>query len=220
MTILTDYVKASTGLSESTIIAVHNSTVAFISNSLRNGEFAKVEQLGIFKNIDKPERDGRNPRTGQPTTFKASRRVKLVFGKNFVASIQSGFVGQIPEEQSGEEDDDFSSLDLATIPEMPSELATELMPQSPYFIQLPESITSVSETSVSVSEDSVLLSKPTETIVQTRPMWKIQTPDGSFIEVLTDDLKSWGVKELTPVYSLSTGWKLASQIPELAGLIN
>jgi len=213
MTILTDYVQTATGLSESTITAVHRSTIAFISNSLRNGEFAKVEQLGIFKNIDKPERNGRNPRTGQPATFKASRRVKLVFGKNFVASIQSGFVGQISEEKADEKDSDSSSLDLTTIPEMPSDLTAEFMPQSPYFMQLPESVTTV-------SEDPALLPESTETIVQTQPMWKIQTPDGSFIEVLTSDLKSWGVKELTPVYSLSTGWKLASQVPELAGLID
>ncbi|MCC3459794.1 MAG: HU family DNA-binding protein [Oscillatoriales cyanobacterium] len=88
MTPLTDYVKNSTGFGESTIAAVMSSAISFITTSLRSGEEVKIENLGIFKITDKPERQGRNPRTGEPTTFKASRKPKLSFSKNFVGSIQ------------------------------------------------------------------------------------------------------------------------------------
>lgn len=88
MTTLIDYVKASTGFTESTIAAVMNSAVAFLSTSLRNGEEAKLEGLGTFKATDRPERPGRNPKTGESITIKASRKAKLTFAKGFLASIQ------------------------------------------------------------------------------------------------------------------------------------
>jgi nucleoid DNA-binding protein len=88
MTTLTDYVKNSTGFGESTIAAVLDSAIAFVSTSLRNGESVKMEDLGIFKITDRPERPGRNPRTGEEVTFKASRKPKLSFSKSFVGSIQ------------------------------------------------------------------------------------------------------------------------------------
>ncbi|MEG3840484.1 HU family DNA-binding protein [Microcoleus sp. herbarium14] len=88
MTTLTDYVKASTGFAESTIAAVMNSATAFFSTSLRNGEEVKLEGLGTFKVTDKPERPGRNPRTGETITIKPSRKPKLTFSKSFLTSIQ------------------------------------------------------------------------------------------------------------------------------------
>ncbi len=88
MTTLTDYVKASTGFTESTIAAVMNSATTFLSTNLRNGEEAKLEGLGTFKVTDKPERPGRNPRTGETITLKASRKTKLTFAKSFLTSIQ------------------------------------------------------------------------------------------------------------------------------------
>jgi nucleoid DNA-binding protein len=88
MITLTDHVQASTGFAESTIVAVMNSVTTFLSTNLRNGEEAKLEGLGTFKVTDKPERPGRNPRTGEPTTFKASRKPKMTFAKSFLTSIQ------------------------------------------------------------------------------------------------------------------------------------
>ena len=88
MTTLTDYIKTSTGFAESTIDAVINGAIGFITTSLRSGEEVRIDGLGIFKVTDKPERPGRNPRTGETITLKASRKVKLAFGKSFLGSIQ------------------------------------------------------------------------------------------------------------------------------------
>lgn len=88
MTTLVEHVKASTGFTESTVTAVMNSATAFLSTRLRNGEEARLEGLGTFKVIDKPERPGRNPRTGKTITLKASRKPKLTFAKSFLTSIQ------------------------------------------------------------------------------------------------------------------------------------
>ena len=88
MTTLIDYIQTSTGFAESTIAAVMNSATTFLSTSLRNGEAVKLEGLGTFKVTDRPERPGRNPKTGESITIQASRRPKLTFAKSFLASIQ------------------------------------------------------------------------------------------------------------------------------------
>ena len=119
MTTLIDHVKNSTGFAESTIAAVTNSTIAFLSANLRNGEEAKLEGLGIFKVTDKPERPGRNPRTGETITLKPSRRTKLTFSKNFLASIQPDPNAVVPAPIES------TPIPLAVIPPIPA----DLMPQ-------------------------------------------------------------------------------------------
>ncbi|MEG4805776.1 HU family DNA-binding protein [Microcoleus sp. ARI1-B5] len=180
MTTLTDYVKKSTGFGESTISAVMSSAIAFLSTSLRSGEEVKMEGLGIFKITDKPERQGRNPRTGEPTTFKASRKPKLGFSKTFVGSIQPdpAAVEAAVKEQAVEP----ATVATASPPPIPADLLVDVKTQ----LEL---------------------------------MWQIKAPDNSFVEVSSSDLAKWGVTANTPVYSPATGWKLAKNIPELAGIV-
>ncbi len=118
MTTLTDYIKNSTGFGESTIAAVTNSTIAFLATSLRSGESVRLEGLGTFKVIDKPERQGRNPRTGESITFKASRRTKLAFSKTFIDSIQPDSLVE-------------ADINPEVLPEMPTAISPDLLPQSP-----------------------------------------------------------------------------------------
>ncbi len=90
MTSITDlsaYVKTSTGFAESTIAAVTTSVISFLSMSLRESDTVKLEGLGIFKAVDRPERQGRNPRTGELSTFKASRKIKFTPSKSFGVSV-------------------------------------------------------------------------------------------------------------------------------------
>lgn len=190
MTTLTDYVKASTGLAESTIAAVTNSTIAFLSANLRNGEEAKLEGLGTFKVTDKPERQGRNPRTGEPTTFKASRKPKLTFTKSFLASIQPDPNAVVVPASF----DEPTSIPIAVIPPIP----VDLLPPPMVIPPIPTD----------------LLSPTIPELV-----WQIKAPDNSFVEVTTSELSGWGVTATTPIYSPATGWKLAGKIPELAGIV-
>ncbi len=205
MTTLIDYIKGSTGLDENTIAPVIDSMISAIANLVRNGESVKLEGLGTFKIIDKPDREGRNPRTGEPTIFKASRRVKLGFSKNFVDSIQPGFV---PEAEA----ETYLIENPEAIAEMPSAISADLLPQSPYFTSAPAP--------ESVPEPPPI---PAELLNQVKSqlelMWQIKAPDDSFVQVPTNDLPGWGVTPTTPIYSPATGWQLAGKIPELAGIV-
>ena len=205
MTTLTDYVKNSTGLADSTITAVTNSTIAFITNSLRNNESVKIEGLGVFSFADKPEREGRNPRTGEPTMFRASRRIKLNFSKSFLELVQPDSLSQVDE-------DDLSLTEtFEHLPEMPPVLSADLLPQSTYF--LPPELTTITPPPIPTE----LLPEPFS--AQPKSVWQIKAPDGTFIEVLSADLTNWGVTANTPVYSLTTGWLLAGKVPELAEIV-
>lgn len=182
MTTLTDYVKASTGFTESTIAAVTNSTITFLSANLRNGEEARLEGLGSFKVIDKPERPGRNPRTGETITLKPSRKPKLTFSKSFLTSIQPDPNAVVP-------------ATVESTPTIPVAVASVIPP---------------------IPAD---LLPPTATAVPVELIWQIKAPDDSFIEVATSELSGWGVTATTPIYSPTTGWKLAGKVPELAGIV-
>ncbi|MEG3981845.1 HU family DNA-binding protein [Microcoleus sp. D3_18a_C4] len=179
---LTDHVKASTGFAESTIAAVVNSITTFLSTSLRNGEEVKLEGLGTFKVTDKPERQGRNPRTGEAMTFKASRKPKLTFSKGFLTSIQP----------------DPNALPVASVAHAVAQQEARAIQPPPIPVDL------MTQTTASTANEQV---------------WQIKAPDGSFIEAATSELSGWGVTASTPVYSSSTGWKLAGKIPELAGIV-
>ncbi len=132
MTTLTDHIQTSTGLAESTIGAVLNSATTFLSTSLRNGEEAKLEGLGTFKVTDRPERPGRNPRTGETITIKPSRKPKLTFSKSFLASIQpdpNAVVVPATVE---------SAIPIVVIPPIP----TDLMPSSMVIPPIPTDLLS------------------------------------------------------------------------------
>ena len=190
MTTLTDYVKASTGFTESTIAAVTNSTIAFLSANLRNGEEARLEGLGSFKVIDKPERPGRNPRTGETITLKPSRKPKLTFSKSFLTSIQPDPNAVVVPASF----DEPTPIPIAVIPPIPA----DLMPPPMVIPPIPTDL---------------LPSMIPELL------WQIKAPDDSFIQVATSELSGWGVTATTPVYSPATGWKLAGKVPELAGIV-
>ncbi|AGZ61826.1 MAG: nucleoid DNA binding protein [Phormidium phage MIS-PhV1B] len=237
MTSITDlsaYVKTSTGFAESTIAAVTTSVISFLSMSLRESDTVKLEGLGIFKAVDRPERQGRNPRTGELSTFKASRKIKFTPSKSFGVSV-------LPDSQAqSEAQTEFSEgfpLSQEFSQAIPLELLPGYIPSSPSSPSFPSSPSSPSSSepvpspTLSVSEGltinqglgvssippipSGLLPK----VVTVKKVWNIKAPDESFVEVETNDLASWGVTVTTPIYSPETGWLLAGNIPELTGLL-
>ena len=58
-----------------------------ISNSLINNEAVKLSGLGNFELIDKKERPGRNPKTGENVTIKARRVVTFKAGNKLRQKI-------------------------------------------------------------------------------------------------------------------------------------
>ena len=72
---------------EKSIIAV-NTVFNEIIEAVTSGDEARIDSFGTFKSVDKPERTGRNPRTGEPITiaahkaivFKAAKALKTILG--------------------------------------------------------------------------------------------------------------------------------------------
>jgi Bacterial nucleoid DNA-binding protein len=223
---LFDYVKATTGFAESTITTVTSSIISFLSTSLREFDTVKVEGLGIFKVVDRPEREGRNPRTGEQTTFKASRKVKFTPSKSFGVLI-------LPDPKAQLE---FFSSNVSETPETPEdisedisrefseEIPLELLPgyiPVPVSIPVPVPISNPVPVSIPLVVEAEVPPIPLELLpeVATDKIWNIKAPDSSFVKVFSQDLTKWGVTMTTPVYSPDTGWILASNVPELAGLL-
>ena len=61
-----------------------------ISESLIRGEEVKVAGLGTFKILDKKERMGRNPKTGEPAVISARRVVSFRPSTEFRKKVAAG----------------------------------------------------------------------------------------------------------------------------------
>lgn len=48
-----------------------------VRDTLANGEDVKIPGLGTYTVTDRPERMGRNPKTGEPALIKASKAAKF-----------------------------------------------------------------------------------------------------------------------------------------------
>jgi len=52
-----------------------------LAETLKTGESVSFPGFGSFSVYERPERQGRNPRTGEPLTIKAKKGVKFKAGK-------------------------------------------------------------------------------------------------------------------------------------------
>ena len=92
----------STGFSKVDAERIVEATFNTITNTLGQGEIVKISGFGNFDLIDKAERPGRNPRTGEATpisrrrvvTFRAGNKLKSRIegydGHNHQGSIKDG----------------------------------------------------------------------------------------------------------------------------------
>lgn len=71
---------------EKSIIAV-NTMFDEIAKSVAAGDEARIDSFGTFKSVDKSERAGRNPRTGEPITIAAHKAVVFKAAKAFKDSM-------------------------------------------------------------------------------------------------------------------------------------
>jgi DNA-binding protein HU-beta len=168
-----------------------------ITSGLKEGQKITIEGFATFYTVEKPEREGRNPRTGKPAIFRASRRPKMEFDKEFLNSVNY--------DESASDETPSPSPSPAPNPEPimvsvtpPASAAPVAAPVLPPPIP-PELIAAAASGSES--------------------KWQIKAPNGGFVEISTRQFADWGVGELTPVYSMTTGWRLAGQVPELLGFI-
>lgn len=61
-----------------------------IQNTLADGENVHLVGFGNFEVVERNERIGRNPKTGEETIIPASKAVKFKAGKNLKAIVNDG----------------------------------------------------------------------------------------------------------------------------------
>ena len=69
--------KASKGEAAKAVTAVLHG----IQDALSKGQKVSIAGFGVFEIVDRPEREGRNPQTGQSIKIAASKAVKFKPGK-------------------------------------------------------------------------------------------------------------------------------------------
>ena len=82
-------VAAQSGESKSTVERVLTGFEAAVSNELAAGGSGALGGFGSFAVADKPERQGRNPRTGEPLTIAAHKTPKFKAGANLKAAVNA-----------------------------------------------------------------------------------------------------------------------------------
>lgn len=176
-----------------------------IVSGVKNGETITIEGFATFSPVVKEARPGRNPRTGQPTTFRASRKVKIELDKKFADRI-----------------------DLQDSSPAPAPVPAPVPAPAP----APAPTPSPAVTPVAVAA-SVPVSAPVAPVLpppippeliaaaaaDSHSKWQIRSPNGGFVEVATADLVAHGVTASTPVWSQATNWQLAGKVPELVGIV-
>ena len=74
-------VAEAAGLTKTAAAAAVDATFDSITTALKSGEEVKIMGFGNFKVGERAEREGRDPRTGQPVKIAASKRPKFSPGK-------------------------------------------------------------------------------------------------------------------------------------------
>lgn len=81
-------VAADAGLTKKDAEKAVNSTIAAITDSLKQGEKVALVGFGTFEVRERPERKGRNPQTKQEITIPASKLPAFKAGKALKDTVQ------------------------------------------------------------------------------------------------------------------------------------
>ena len=76
-----------TGVSKVQVKALLDAQAELLINELKTAGSVQLSGLGKLKLGERPERQGRNPSTGEAITIKASKTVKLAAGKRLKESL-------------------------------------------------------------------------------------------------------------------------------------
>ena len=77
-----------TGLSRKDVASVLDATLERIKSALSSGDPVSILGFGTFSIKDRPEREGRNPATGETMTIKASKSVSFKAGKALKEAVK------------------------------------------------------------------------------------------------------------------------------------
>ena len=86
---LVKVVADETGLSEAQAGKAINSFLGAIQDGLAKNVEVQISGFGSFKVVERAAREGRNPRTGEPMTIKASTQPKFKAGKGLKDSVNA-----------------------------------------------------------------------------------------------------------------------------------
>ncbi|PNU03798.1 HU family DNA-binding protein [Novosphingobium guangzhouense] len=78
---LADVIAADHGLAKTDARKIVDAVFDAIGNAAAKGEEVSLNGFGKFKVKDSPEREGRNPRTGDAMTIKASKKLGFTAAK-------------------------------------------------------------------------------------------------------------------------------------------
>lgn len=85
---LVESIVNETGLSKKDAAAALDATLNSIKNALSEGDTVSILGFGSFSVKSRPERQGRNPATGEPMTIKASKNPVFKAGKSFKDAVK------------------------------------------------------------------------------------------------------------------------------------
>ena len=95
---LIEKVAAKTELGKAQVEVAVDSVFEMIAETLRSNERVDLRGFGSFTVKDKKERQGRNPRTGEPITIAAKRDASFKPGKELTDKLAQGETAPTPEE--------------------------------------------------------------------------------------------------------------------------
>ena len=84
---LNSAVATATGMKKSEASKAVSAVVHGIQDALKKGDRVSITGFGTFEIVDRPEREGRNPQTGQNIKIAASKAVKFKPGKGLKDAV-------------------------------------------------------------------------------------------------------------------------------------
>ncbi len=78
---LSSAVAAETGETKAKAAKAVHAVLNGIQEALKKGDRVSITGFGVFEVVERPEREGRNPQTGQNIKIAASKAVKFKPGK-------------------------------------------------------------------------------------------------------------------------------------------
>jgi DNA-binding protein HU-beta len=84
---LSSAVATATGMKKNEASKAVSAVMHGIQDALKRGDKVSITGFGTFEIVDRPEREGRNPQTGQNIKIAASRAVKFKPGKGLKDAV-------------------------------------------------------------------------------------------------------------------------------------
>lgn len=78
------------GFTKAQALRIVGATFALVGNAVSRDAIVRLHGFGNFKRLETKERQGRNPRTGDPTTIEASARPHFIASQTLKAKVKSG----------------------------------------------------------------------------------------------------------------------------------